>query len=67
MTEALPRRDLTPAGTNLSGDLRLHQLTRNADDRLPDEVIKTPITDLRNDINNRHALLYDHRGVLLLV
>ena len=33
-------------------------------DRLPHEVLKTPIAHLRHDISNRrHALTFDHRGV----
>jgi hypothetical protein len=63
MRESLDRRDLSTAGADLTSDLGLHQLPRHERDRLPDEIVKTTITHLRDDISNRHALLYDHRGV----
>ena len=31
-------------------------------DRLPDEILKAPITRLRDNISNRHPLTFGHRG-----
>ena len=44
-------------------DLRLHQLARDQRDRLTHEILKPTIAHLRNDIGNRHALTFGHRGV----
>jgi hypothetical protein len=63
MRDSLDRCDLAVARTDLTGDLSLHDLPRDQRDRLTNEIVKTPITHTRNDISNRHALLYDHRGV----
>ena len=61
-------RDLAELSTDLSRDLALHQLARDQHDRLPHEILKPAVAHLRHDISNRrHALTFDHRGVLLLV
>ena len=60
-------RDLAELRTDLSADLGFHQLTGNQRDRLPDEILKPTIAHLRDDIGNRHALTFGHRGVLLHV
>ena len=47
------RRNLAVPSTDLSGDLRLEQLTTDQRDRLPNEIVTTPVTHLRDDISAR--------------
>ena len=62
------RRDLAKPSTNLGADLGFHQLAGDDRDRLPDEILKPPVADLRDDIGNRrHALTFGHRGVSIHV
>ena len=61
------RRDLAELRADLSADLGLHQLARNERDRLADEILKPTIAHLGDDIGNRHALTFGHRGDLLHV
>ena len=56
-------RDLAEPGADLRRDLALHQLAGDQRDRLADEILKPTITHLRDDIGNRHALTFGHRGV----
>ena len=57
------RRNLAQLGADLAADLALHQLTGDQRDRLPDEILKPTIHRLGDDIGNRHALTFGHRGV----
>ena len=51
------RHDLAKPSTNLRADLGFHQLAGDDRDRLPHEILKPPVADLRDDIGNRrHAL-----------
>jgi hypothetical protein len=61
--EPVIRRHLAELGTDLRRDLRLHQLPGDQNDRLPHEILKPPITNLRDDIGSRHPLTLGHRGV----
>ena len=62
------RRDLAKPSTNLGADLGFHQLASDDRDRLPDEILKPPVADPRDDIGNRrHALTFGHRGVSIHV
>ena len=58
-------RDFAERGADLSRDLAFHQLAGDQRDRLPDEILKSTIHRLGDDIGNRHALTFGHRGVLL--
>ena len=60
-------RYLSQPGADLIADLGVHDLAGDQRDRLPDEILKPPITHLRNDIGNRHALTFGHRGVSIHV
>ncbi len=57
------RRDLAEPRADLITDLGLHQLARDQRNRLPHEILKPTIAHLRNDLGNRHALTFGHRGV----
>ena len=62
------RHDLAKPSTNLRADLGFHQLAGDDRDRLPHEILKPPVADLRDDIGNRrHALTIGHRGVSIHV
>jgi hypothetical protein len=63
MCEPRLRRHLAQLGTDLSADLGLHQLPGDQLDRLPHEILKPAIANLRDDIGDRHALTFGHRGV----
>jgi hypothetical protein len=56
------RRDLAKLGADLRRDLRLHQLPGDQHDRLPDEILKPAIANLRDDFGSRHPLTFGHRG-----
>ena len=60
-------RDLTELRADLRRDLALHQLAGDQRHRLTHEILKPTVAHLRDDIANRHALTFGHRGVLLHV
>jgi hypothetical protein len=57
------RTNLAELGANLARDLRLHDLARDQRDRLAHEVLQPTVHRLGDDISNRHALPFGHRGV----
>jgi hypothetical protein len=59
------RGDLAELRADLRGHLSLHQLARDQHDRFTHGILKPTITDLCEDIGNRHPLI-DHRGVSLI-
>jgi hypothetical protein len=56
-------RDLAELRPDLRGDLRVHHLAGDQRDRLAHEILKPTIHRLGDDIGNRHALTFGHRGV----
>src|SRR6185437_7236848 len=46
------RRDLAKLRSDLRGDLGLHQLPRNEDDRFSDEILQAAIAHLRDDLGS---------------
>jgi hypothetical protein len=63
MRDPCLRGDLAELRSDLRGDLSLHQLAGDQHDRLPDEILKAPTANLRDDIGSRHPLTLGHRGV----
>jgi hypothetical protein len=63
MRDARLRRDLAQLSADLAADLTFHQLTRDQRHRLAHKILKLTIHRLRDDIANRHAVTFGHRGV----
>jgi hypothetical protein len=53
----------TSPSSDLSGHLGCHKLLRDERYRLTDEILKPPITRLRDDVGKRDAPLFGGRGV----
>jgi hypothetical protein len=60
-------RDLAELRADLGADLGLHQLAGDQRDRLAHEILEPTVAHLGDDIGNRHALTFGHRGCLLHV
>jgi hypothetical protein len=51
------------SSTDLGAERRLRDLSGDQRHRLPNEILKPVVADLRDNIGNRHALTTAHRGV----
>lgn len=59
-------RDLAEPRADLTRDLGLHQLAHKERDRALQKLVQITAARPGNDIRNRHALHFGHRGALLL-